>query len=302
MERTIEGNTRKATNRDAPILQNGQQAKEGIWYTFTGTGEQLKLSTCATCAPANIIKLSPGQCFAVPFDPCTDTRLSLYSGDCSGGLDFIASNDDFCGEQSEITFCSEPEVTYYVYLDRPVIIGETHPQDYELTLECLTPDCPPPGNDLCSQATPLEFFGTVEGSTTFSTDQDAPLLCNGTAANAGVWYSFRGIGDEILLSTCTDCSSNPCSDTRISVFEGDCNSTLTCIGNNDDFCGEQSELKFCTESFPTMYYVYVDNPRCCGWSVFAIYGATIQFSQYQLSEWCCGGGKDPKRQRGYCAL
>ena len=51
---------------------------QGTWHRFTGTGNRVRVSTCAA-------------------ETDFDTRLSIFSGDCSG-LACLGSNDDGCGE------------------------------------------------------------------------------------------------------------------------------------------------------------------------------------------------------------
>ncbi|PWK17541.1 T9SS type A sorting domain-containing protein [Xanthomarina spongicola] len=80
--------------------------------------------------------------------------------------------------------------------------------------------------------------------------------CTGTINDAaGVWYSFEGTGDDIIVSTC----GTPW-DTYISVFEGDA-SSISCNGSDDDnfACsgfGTSSEYEF-TSVVGTTYYIFV---------------------------------------------
>ena len=102
----IEGSTAMATaDTDAPFCYTATTAN-GLWYFVEGTGSIIQASLCDSLS--------------------YDTRLSIYRGDCSAGdglssLFCVDGNDDFCGEQSLVTWDSEKGVTYYIlvhgYLD-----------------------------------------------------------------------------------------------------------------------------------------------------------------------------------------
>lgn len=67
-------------------------AGNGVWYTLAGDGSSVTLSLC-------------GSSF--------DTKLAVYAGAC-GDLGCVASNDDFCGTSSELTFVASAGNTYYI--------------------------------------------------------------------------------------------------------------------------------------------------------------------------------------------
>ena len=102
----VVGNTELASNDDAPVedcvpggVLGGQLPGYGVWYTIEGTGADITLSTCNN---ANY-----------------DTRIDVYSGSC-GDLTCITGNDDNfpdCTDfTSELTFASDADETYYVYV------------------------------------------------------------------------------------------------------------------------------------------------------------------------------------------
>jgi hypothetical protein len=70
----------------------------GVWYFVTGDGSTLQASLC------------DGASF--------DTRLSVYEGNCPDmqleSLICVDGNDDFCGQESLVTWLSEEGTTYYV--------------------------------------------------------------------------------------------------------------------------------------------------------------------------------------------
>ncbi|OAV43789.1 hypothetical protein A3850_004430 [Lewinella sp. 4G2] len=110
-------------------LACGAVNTRGVWYRFTGTGNQAELST-------------EGSSF--------DTRLTVYSGACTT-LTCVGSNDDASSSvaTSAISLCTRAGLEYYVYLDSKN--GETG--DFNLLYDA-TPASPP-----------LPGCATIDGST-----------------------------------------------------------------------------------------------------------------------------------------
>jgi len=72
---------------------------KNVWYTVTGTGNELTATTCTAGT--------------VP----TDTKISVFCGSCDDLVCVTGSDDDctdFAGFLSTATWCSQPGVTYYV--------------------------------------------------------------------------------------------------------------------------------------------------------------------------------------------
>lgn len=91
---SVSGSTLEATGDNAPFCETGIQAP-GVWFTFTGLGDPLQLSTCED------------------FD--YDTRMNVYRGTCDG-LVCVGGNDDTEGVDvcSTVFLVPEPAATYYV--------------------------------------------------------------------------------------------------------------------------------------------------------------------------------------------
>lgn len=108
-------------------------------------------------------------------------------------------------------------------------------------------------NDECSGAVSVEVNGdTTLGSTLNSNVDTIPNQeCGGEVSAPGVWYSVKGNGGTLTASLC----ENTDYDTRISVFEGTCDS-LQCVGGNDDFCLLQSAYEWSSVQEKT-YYILV---------------------------------------------
>jgi hypothetical protein len=197
-----------------------------VWYTFTGTGDQVTASLCSSAF---------------------DTQVGVFTGSC-GAFTCVAGNDDLCGAQSSVTWNSVAGTTYYLYVTGWAGASGS----FVVEMICSGPPPATPGNDLCANATPLTCGTTVQGSTTASTLTGAPDLC-GTALNTagGVWYTILGNGSTYTVSTCTGTTW----DTKIGVFSGTCGA-LACVAGNDDACGLQSSVAWSTVA-GTTYTIYV---------------------------------------------
>lgn len=91
----------------------------GVWYSFIGNGGSMTVSTC-------------GSAF--------DTQISVLAGSC-GNFSCAGYNDQFCGNQSQITINTTAGTTYYIYL-----FGYAGASgNFTLSLSCGTPfnnSCP----------------------------------------------------------------------------------------------------------------------------------------------------------------
>lgn len=122
----VEGSTRFSTAADVPSELDcapddfGDLLGNGVWYTITGTGGEIILSTCGTAD--------------------YDTKLDVYTGEC-GALECYAGNDDGpgCpGFTSELTFASEEGVTYYIYVSGYTSSSfGTSIGDFTLNIDCV---------------------------------------------------------------------------------------------------------------------------------------------------------------------
>lgn len=205
----------------------------GVWYTYTGTGDIITLTTCAT--------------------PTLDTKLNVYTGTC-GTFTCVIGNDDNAAcvandGSSLVSFSSVLGTEYYI-----LVTGfGTATGSFGLGVTCVTPLV----NDQCAGAIPITCAsGTVYGTNIGATNTGNPATCITAPGTASVWYTFVGTGEHITLSTCD--SSN--FDTKLNVLTGTCG-TLTCLTGNDDNAActgrtSRSEVKFRT-AVGTTYYVVV---------------------------------------------
>jgi hypothetical protein len=100
------GTTGGSTNTGAPTVCPVGAGDNGVWYTFTGDGQLVTLSTCGSAI---------------------DSRIAVVSSanGCTGPFTCVASEDDdasdegcgfFNGDDASINFISEVGTVYYVYI------------------------------------------------------------------------------------------------------------------------------------------------------------------------------------------
>ncbi len=236
---TLTGSTTGATDAEEELPCSGGPGSGdiafnvGVWYTFIGSGDSMTISTD-----------NPGTDF--------DTELQLWRGEC-GALTCIGGDDDGGSTggggtlSSEMTFLSELDSTYHVYVDGH---GSTATGNYALSLECKAPS-----NDLQANAIQIDCnTGSIDGQTISATNMGEPATCVITISAPGIWYSIDGIDTDITLDLC----SAP-FDSKINVYE-DTGSGLTCIfGEDDDFTncgGNDPHVTFASELGKT-YLIYV---------------------------------------------
>ena len=88
-----------ATDTDAPTAcSGGGTTAKGVWYTFTGTGQEVTISTD-----------NAGTNF--------DTQINIFSGTC-GSLVCVGGDDDSgTGTTSTYTYTAANGTDYYIYVD-----------------------------------------------------------------------------------------------------------------------------------------------------------------------------------------
>ena len=119
---TVSGTTVGATVDGATFCGTSNTAP-GVWYSFTGNGDYITLTTCS--AVTNY-----------------DTKISVYSGSCAA-LTCVAGNDDdfacgFSGFQSTVKFLSTTGTNYFILVHG---FG-SGTGAFELIMTCCTPPTP----------------------------------------------------------------------------------------------------------------------------------------------------------------
>lgn len=182
---TVMGDTLSATLDPVTDCDPGTPDAPGVWYKFEDTAGLPGTALVSTCSA----------------NTDYDTQITVYTGDCVGGLVCLATNDDSANctnFQSEVEFDTDGSSTYYIMVHG--WNGATG--NFELSLSCtLTP----PDNDMIVNAIDLDEVGcpfTDEdvAMPAATTENGTPTDCDITGA-AGVWYKFTPEGDGFI--TCT---------------------------------------------------------------------------------------------------
>lgn len=201
---TVSGTTTAAT-LDATAINCGTAVTApGVWYSIVGTGEAITLSTCP--------------------DFGYDTKINVYRGGCAAPI-CVTGNDDggTCDVGSTASFPSEAGIAYLILVQG--FEGTTGTFDLEVT-------CGPITNDFCQGAISMTCNSSLSGSTLDATLDPQPFFCETGIQAAGRWYTFTGISDPVVISTCEGSDY----DTRVNVYSGGCDG-LTCVIGNDDTPG-----------------------------------------------------------------
>lgn len=175
---SLDGNTDSATVDTVAFCGTGIEAA-GVWYTFTGTGAYISVTTCSGAS--------------------YDTRLNVYSGSC-GNLVCVDGNDDDaqCNLLSTVNFQSVNGTTYYILVQG--YDGETG--DFTLTIEC--PTCPP-AEDVFISPSDVEAFVFFDplGATGFTIEHGPTgftlgtgTLTSGTIGVDGPPVNITGLNDS----------------------------------------------------------------------------------------------------------
>jgi len=209
-------------------LEGPAHGSGSLWFKFQASETSASVDTCATTTG--------------------DTLLAVYSGTC-GNLTEIACNDDFCGRRSlvKVTGLTVGQ-TYFIQF---ATFDSGSRGEYILSLRCPAPA--PPTNDTCAgaQLVTLNSFGIgfAIGNTLFATtDTNVPACSFSPLVGPSVWYKVVGIGGLMSASLC-----QTGFDTKLNVYCGDSCSTLICVAQNDDTCGLQSVVSWCSEPGRTYY-------------------------------------------------
>lgn len=201
----------------------------GVWYTFTGNGNQTTISSTG------------GYGF--------DQKMVIVSGSC-GNFTQVTQQDTYgAGWTETYTFTAQNGVNYYVYIaywDEDGTSNETG--TFTISRTCVTP----PSNSTCATATNLPCGTSNLEGTTVGTTGTAHGIPGATPSNYGVWYTFVGDGNMTTITT-----SSGSFDNCIVVAKGSCNnlSLVQYVDLYGPWSGDEN-YSFLTENGVT-YYVYV---------------------------------------------
>lgn len=227
----------KTANTSGGTIEGGPTCGDALgtegpdaWYTFTGTGDFVTISTC-----------NPGTDY--------DTQLGIYTGTC-GNFTCVTGDDQdfdcaFSADHTTVEFLSVAGTVYYVRA-----YGWDGFNDgagnFELTVDCIP--AIPPANDDCTGAEPIAVGDTKTGSNRFAADESGNFSvggCNGVTydGSGGVWFSYIGDGNPVTFASC-----GSSYDTKLNVYQpfpGNCTVAL-CLTASDDDCGDDALVSVAT--------------------------------------------------------
>lgn len=214
-DETVFGETLTATD-------SGYNISSDVFYSYTGSGNT-ELVTISLC------------------DDATNYDSWLRVFDACDLNNQLASNDDFCGLQSEITFVSDGVSTYIIMVEG----YQANAGEFSLFTTCQ--DFNPPPNNECTNSIAIACGDIITGDTSISSS-------NGGNNSPDLFYNYTGSGAEewVTLSTC---SENTEYNTRLLVYDN-CNFDEL-LSENDDFCDNFAQLTFYSDGIST-YQIIVE--------------------------------------------
>ncbi len=187
----------------------------GVWYKFTGTGDDIEASTCSNAD--------------------YDTRISVYSGSC-GILACVAGNDDAptcAGYTSVASFGTSVGVDYYIFIHG---YGNAQADQgaFTLSLTCSTPCTPVPSNDDCVTASSLSVSSAGGCTPTAGSNLCAANAsignpsCDPFGVIQDVWYTFNtGVNSGVSIDL-QAVSANP-NGLKMALYDGCGGNEVSCF-------------------------------------------------------------------------
>ena len=130
---TVTGNTQAGVYAPGPWCASANITTNGLWYSFTGDGSAVTLSTCGTAA--------------------YDSKISVFTGGC-GSLACAGGNDDGVGCTANSSLVTVPTTAGTTYL--VLVHGyDVDAGEFTLSMSCADPCAPQVPNDDCTAATAL---------------------------------------------------------------------------------------------------------------------------------------------------
>lgn len=215
---TVSGTTGGSTNQGAPTVCPDGAGDAGVWYTFTGDGQFVTLSTCGAAIDSRIAVVSsatgcggPYTCVISEDDDATDAGCGFFDGD-----------------DASVGFVSEVGTTYYVYITAGAVDTDGDGID----------DLTDGGFDLSFNCAPV-----VEGC------MDA-CACNYNASanvedNSCDYFSCAGctVGSTAVMMDMQDTFGDGWNNNTYSI--ADLDGTVVAEGDLDDAqCGDGTDVGF----------------------------------------------------------
>ncbi len=176
-----------------------------------------------------------------------DTVLAVYTGGSVSSLTWVASNDDFSGVTSQVTFTATAGTVYSIAVD-----GYNAVSGFIVMSTTWSPV--PPVNDAFAASTVLPSGSTMVTGTNAGASKEPgePNHAGRTGGRSVWWRVVAPSSGTVTIST-----AGSSFDTVLAVYTGGSVSSLTRVASNDDFSGMTSQVTF-TATAGTVYSIAVD--------------------------------------------
>ena len=225
---SVTGTNLDATHEPGEPPHAGNPGARSVWYRWT-----------PSFSGSAVVE----TCGATTFD----TLLAVYVGSNVAALGQVASNDDSCGERSQVLFTAVAGTAYSIAVDG----YDGAAGNFTLTFGPLVA----PANDNFAAAQPLTGArGSADGTNLGATREAGEPNHGSTSPYGSVWYRWTAsLTGAVGFDTCRGAAF----DTVIGAYTGSAVSQLTSLGANDDSCQLSSRVRFPVRA-GSSYMVAVD--------------------------------------------
>jgi hypothetical protein len=227
----------EGANADSAPYCYGPGLSPGIWFDVVGDGTKMEFAVCEIDGYQPNAKIYCGDC---ELPACVSSQ---YAEQCT-------FPNPPCPEnclQRKWTWCSKAGEVYHVQLvdhalSSYMVSAQSSGNACADFVDCVYD--PPPTNDNCADAIPIEGEGIFPFENTYATPEEPYDMCHYTGTyppTHDVWYCWTSPCDGyVTVETC----GLTTVDTQLAVYPGcDCQDTQDLNCNNDE-CGYQSRLDF----------------------------------------------------------
>jgi hypothetical protein len=219
-----DGENTDATKEPGEPNHAGNPGGASVWYSWTApsTGR----------ATLNL-------CYAE-----FDSLLAVYTGDVVSALQEVASNDDGCSAQSQLSFTATSGTTYRIAIDGANGASGYYELGWGLS----------PSNDDFAQAVPLAGdTGTVAGDNWYAT-KEIGEPDHGATGGASVWYRWTAPSSGPATFDVCDAYF----DSLLAVYTGDNVAVLTRVAQDDNDCDYSASRVSFQATAGVVYSIAVD--------------------------------------------
>ena len=210
---TVTGTNVGATEETGePVHAQRPTARNSIWWRYTPSQSgQIRINT---------------------FGSEASTVLAVYTGSSVANLTEVASNNNFPGSRSMVTFSGTAGTAYAIAVAGPNMAEGAVTLTVQETI-------PHPVNDDFADRINIPAFATVTGTNVGAmAETGEPIHAGRSDARNSVWWRFTpSAAGQITINTF---GSN--FDTVLAVYTGSTVANLTHVASNDDTNGRQSQV------------------------------------------------------------